>query len=165
MQGNNKCITWHIQRAKVWRGSGYWGLNFHPSLGHTPILYVLLLHSSPIQLHKKVGKKVHTSETISPNLSQLKVFSVKLVHLSHTRSEHGWKTVMEEVSGFLIHGSINWTVSCKLLHQSLNLWKEFFPPWVILCYIHNLIWKIENPPMMLTGSKWLVTSSEFCTPM
>lgn len=57
-------------------------------------------------------KKVHTSETISPNLTQLNVCSVKLVHRSHTRSEHGRKTVMEEVSGFLIHGSINWTVSC-----------------------------------------------------
>lgn len=60
----------------------------------------------------KGGKKVHASETISPNLSLFKVCSVKLVHLSHTRSEHGRKAVVEEVSGFLIHGSINWTVSC-----------------------------------------------------
>lgn len=58
------------------------------------------------------GGKVHASETISSNLSQLKVCLVKLVHLSHTRSEHGRKTVVEEVSGFLIHGSVNWTVSC-----------------------------------------------------
>lgn len=56
------------------------------------------------------GGEVHTSET---NLSQLKqVCSVKLVLLSHTRSEHGRKTVVEEVFGFLIHSSINWTVSC-----------------------------------------------------
>lgn len=61
---------------------------------------------------KEGWKKVHTSETMSPNLTQLKVCSVKSVYLSHTRSEHGRKTVVEEVSGFLIHGSINWTVSC-----------------------------------------------------
>lgn len=46
------------------------------------------------------------------HLSQLKVCSGKVVHLSHTRREHGRKTVMEEVPGFLIHGSINWAVSC-----------------------------------------------------